>query len=762
MWDNLLRIDWGRLTHAYGWARDTPDILRNLIAADEQARARGWDAFWGSINHQGDYYDSTVAAIPFLIEAVAHPGVPDRASILYYFRDRWLEAAVYGGDPLVPEPPGGTEVPTPLRSDTATAVPESGAPGHEEEFDLASYRRMDLCAWQTGRAIQAGRSTFVKLLEDPDREVAAAAAALVLPWPETRARGKQALIRTVAGETDPVAQGRRILEFGVYAATEDVDTLADWLAPHQPAPVRAAAALVWAWLVNPGPLPEPAAAALRDTSVPGSATFRELPWVGVYHRGPWILPANAAGLIVRLAGNHDKELRWRAVQGLAPGYETARHLSAAQVVPVLLRRLTDDYNRIRTAAALALAQRGESVLDIEPDVVPVLIRALEGHDSRDWGDPHHGLDSDSSICGHAARLLATLAHRLASAQRTEALAGIDRALRRCAGRKNDYVMTHGVGIQVAALLQEQRGLLLKPSEWGLADLFAAVAFPDKADRRLAPGDGDRRLADAYARAPEQTLAAAVKAVRTAGERTAAIGAAHWLMTLGPAAAAALEALEAMANGKLDPYARDQARAASQFIRQSLHAADDTSRSGRDRAAPVTELIGLLDHPDACVRAGAAEGLALLAPAARQLTAAIPALERLLTDEACVEVGIRGVYDCAGRLLHWRQERRAPRAAAVRALFALGRIPAGDRLLRAMLAEAQHAQVLCGKTAAPCRFPIAQWRRAVDAAGGLAIADPLIRAARQQCQGQSLQGSHAPHVCATELAEVIRQLSGRLV
>jgi hypothetical protein len=77
MWDNLLRVNWSGLTHAYGWARDMPTILRNMTASDESARAAGWDTFWGAINHQGDFYDSTVAAIPFLIEAVANPGTPE-------------------------------------------------------------------------------------------------------------------------------------------------------------------------------------------------------------------------------------------------------------------------------------------------------------------------------------------------------------------------------------------------------------------------------------------------------------------------------------------------------------------------------------------------------------------------------------------------------------------------------------------------------------------------------------------------------------
>jgi hypothetical protein len=455
MWDNLLRVNWSGLTHAYGWAQDMPTILRNMTASDESTRAAGWDTFWGAINHQGDFYDSTVAAIPFLIEAVAHPGTPERDRILSYFRDRWLDAPFYGGDPLVVEPPGGMDIPIPMLTHGKFAVRAEGALGEcaerdsEEEIDISSYRRMDLCAWQAGRAIQAGRPTFERLLNEPDREVSAAAAMLLLLWPETRPRAKQALVRAIDDEAEPVEQGRRILEFGVYSAREDVDTLTEWIAPHQPAATQAAAALVWAWVVNPAPLPEPAAAVLRAASAPGSEIFAKLPWAGVYDRGPSVLPANAAQLILRLAGSEDRLLRWRAVQGLEVGRETAKHLSVAEVVPVLVKSLSDDYNRIRASAVLGLSERGESVLEVEPNVVPLLIRALEGHRSPAWGDPALRLDSDASVSGHAARLLATLAHRLTPVQRQEALAGIDRAEYRYAGQNNEFVwFTVGWGFKL--------------------------------------------------------------------------------------------------------------------------------------------------------------------------------------------------------------------------------------------------------------------------------------------------------------------------
>ena len=790
MWDNLLRVDWGRLTHAYGWARDAPAILHNMISHDETARAAGWDAFWGAINHQGDYYDATVAAIPFLIEAVAHPDTPERPAILYCFRELWLEAPLYGGDPLVADPPGGTDIPTPMLSHgklAAAPEPTRGENAVEQdgdgEFDTDAYRRMNLCAWQTGRAIQAGRPAFERLLGDPDREVAAAAAALLLPWQETRSVAKRALVRTIADEPNPVAQARRILELGVYAAREDVPLLAEWVAPDRPGPAQAAAALVWAWAVNPESVPEPAATALRASSEPDSDAFARLPWTGVY-RGPWALPANTAELILRLAESEDKELRWRAVQGLVEGRgETAKHLSAAQVLPVLFKHLSDDHNRIRSAAAMALSQHSESVLRFQTGAVPLLIRALEGHPSRGWGGPDFGLDSDASVAGHAARLLAALSNHLPPAQRQEALAGIDRAARRYADRQEEYVTFHHTGIPASRFLRQQGDRLASPMDWGLAELLVEFAFPNREDRMLSPSDCDRRLADAFGREPERAVGAAIQAVSAGSNRTAAVGAAQWLMTLGPAAEAALQALDAMATGPLDEQAREQARAAGSYIRQSLlvpregaqdplqgegsarqrivrllgaAAAPDYAGLGRD--VLIAELIGLIEDPNAYVRAGAAEGLAMLMPAPDEAAGAISALERMLADEAFAEVGFAGRFACEGRLFHWRKERRSPRAGAIEALSAAGRIPEGDRMLNAMLAEAVHTKASCGKAAVPSAFAIALWRAAGDAAGGFSAVEPRIRAVRQQCQNQPWPG----HVCAIELAEVIRQLSGRLV
>lgn len=786
MWDDLLRVDWSRLTHAYGWAKGVPKILIDMVSRDAERREEGWGHFWGSVNHQGDFYDSTVAAIPFLVEAVSYPQVSERARILEYFRDRWVDAPEYGGDGFLDEPPGGLDPPTPMLTDAEFAladVPtladaEDPDDDSDEDFDTDSYRPMDLCAWQAARAIRAGLPVFERLLEDPDRGVASASAALLLLWPDTRVAGKQALARVIEEGSDPVEQARQILEFGIYGCAEDFATFEEWVAWSRPGAVRAAAALAWAWVVNPGPLPAPAAVALAETSLVDSDAFGRLPWAGLWHRGPWILPANAADLILRLAGNRDDELRWRAVQGLAIGRETAKHLAARRVVAVLIERLPDRYDRVREAAALALSQRGESILEVGRGAVPALIQSLD--------------DVSPSVCGHAARLLVAMSNRLEPAERAQAVGGIDRAVRRVGTKQEHYVQFDSMGVPAGPFLKEQRRRLQEPSELGLPDLFEESAFPTRQDSRLSATETDRRLADAYANAPRETIAAAIEAVGDSKRRNTAIGAARWLMTLGPAAEPALRALDAMERGELDAYAQEQAQTAGKFIRESLLVAserdwdevlrpDESSSPGRmasligqvkeglpssaDIASLLPNLIDSLAHPDPYVRARWVWLFAKLLPTVVLVRRAAPSLLGLLSDEVVAEVGIVGRFEFDGRIYHWRRERLSPRAGAIHVLLQVGQIPEGDLILRAMIGESTRAAFVCAGGGSPHVYDIAHWRSVAEAAGGVSIAEPVIRAARQRCRAEAWSTANTDNTAlasVAHLAEVIRQLSGRLV
>src|SRR5262249_50062162 len=157
-----------------------------------------------------------------------------------------------------------------------------------------------------------------------------------------------------------------------------------------------------------------------------------------------------------------------------------------------------------------------------------------------------------------------------------------------------------------------------------------------------------------------------EAVRAGSDRWAMMGAAQWLATLGPAAERALPVLDAVAGGSLDPYAQKRVIEASIFIRQSLLIARERG-AGTSSIAVLTER---LDHPVVVGRGGAAQRVAELSPSPEAAAAAVPRLERMLADEASTEIGVAGLYECGAKVVHWRHERRSPRASAARALFAV--------------------------------------------------------------------------------------------
>lgn len=75
------QIHWGRLSHAYGSARDVPSDLRDIASPDPSVHKCALWRLSSTIYHQGDVFDSTAAAIPFLVSLASHSGVETRSTI---------------------------------------------------------------------------------------------------------------------------------------------------------------------------------------------------------------------------------------------------------------------------------------------------------------------------------------------------------------------------------------------------------------------------------------------------------------------------------------------------------------------------------------------------------------------------------------------------------------------------------------------------------------------------------------------------------
>ncbi|MEV6812719.1 hypothetical protein [Micromonospora sp. NPDC051296] len=71
MLDGLDSIDWDELSHAYGSAHDTPELLRQAGSDNSEVASEAISDLHGSIFHQGTVYPATVIAVPFLAELAA-------------------------------------------------------------------------------------------------------------------------------------------------------------------------------------------------------------------------------------------------------------------------------------------------------------------------------------------------------------------------------------------------------------------------------------------------------------------------------------------------------------------------------------------------------------------------------------------------------------------------------------------------------------------------------------------------------------------
>lgn len=82
MLENLDKIAWQDLNHAYGEASDVPDLIRTLASRSKETREAAIYELYGNIWHQGTVYEATSYAAPFLIELLGSDKVQGKDAIL--------------------------------------------------------------------------------------------------------------------------------------------------------------------------------------------------------------------------------------------------------------------------------------------------------------------------------------------------------------------------------------------------------------------------------------------------------------------------------------------------------------------------------------------------------------------------------------------------------------------------------------------------------------------------------------------------------
>lgn len=164
----LDELPWSQMQHAYGPANEVPDILRDLIDPDADTREHALDSMYGGVHHQGDVYDSTVAAIPFLLRIAVTTGLPGRA-------------------------------------DVVELIGSIG--GASEDFDGYDYElAADRHFAEANRLVAAAYPTWLSLLSDVDPGVRAAAAGVLPACRSAVAESVAALVTAAAEEADTAAR----------------------------------------------------------------------------------------------------------------------------------------------------------------------------------------------------------------------------------------------------------------------------------------------------------------------------------------------------------------------------------------------------------------------------------------------------------------------------------------------------------------------------------------------------------------------------
>src|SRR5690606_26761247 len=166
------------MTHAYGPATNLPRLIRELVDPDPRVREAALDTMYGAVHHQGDVYDSTLAAVPFLLRIAATGGLPGRDRVVE------LLASIGGAD--WPDTDDGED-----DEDDPVLTPE-----HRDRLRAAR------------RLVADGHEVFVRLLADDDPRVRAAAAGAVVVA-RTRAAGRAPARRRRARGVRPAARRRR-------------------------------------------------------------------------------------------------------------------------------------------------------------------------------------------------------------------------------------------------------------------------------------------------------------------------------------------------------------------------------------------------------------------------------------------------------------------------------------------------------------------------------------------------------------------------
>lgn len=201
MFAGLDDIDWASMRHAYGPAAEVPRLIRGLVSRDGDRRSWAGEAFGLAVHHEGDIYECTAKAVPFLIEAAGTPGLKGRPRVL-----RLL-----------------------------AGIGESARAGRRDEWHD-----------RAGRAVQDAYPLYERLaLDDPRPKLRRAAIAAMAACPDHAEHAADVLMGRFPAEPSPAVQAEMVAAVGTLAARAGQDWFAGIARDHPHPEVRLAALAEW-------------------------------------------------------------------------------------------------------------------------------------------------------------------------------------------------------------------------------------------------------------------------------------------------------------------------------------------------------------------------------------------------------------------------------------------------------------------------------------------------------------------------------------
>lgn len=327
MLDDLDKVDWSRLKHAYGPAGDVPGLLRALVSRIGRVRSKAIYDLYGNIFHQGTRYEASSYAVPFLYELLESPDVADKHEII----ELLVSLAIGYDENWLPE---GID-PAGLRQQCREF--ESNL-SDEERAENDRYGVRASVVVDCYDAVLSQAEVLIRLLSSEDVEIRTAAAYALAWFPEIADQSAPQLRNIVERAVELVERATAIMSLGLLLRRApdciDREFLAGYGGPGNPTVVRQAAAIA----VASEPLEPWVSEVLLELLCLPEDDLGEAARVR-FNEG------RIQGLASQLLSKYGRSDRARVVAGLCEALKAVDSYESMEVVTAMLQVVADPEER---------------------------------------------------------------------------------------------------------------------------------------------------------------------------------------------------------------------------------------------------------------------------------------------------------------------------------------------------------------------------------------------------------------------------------